>query len=153
MPVGDVWGNSWGDSWNSYWKTATTPAVAPPKERGGGRKSRKGLKPGPKGRRLKRYLFDDDMEVSVDLDTPQEKPKKVVKVRYSRTGLTPVLVGTLREAAFDAVAKAAKDEGLEEVTFDLAKVIGLTNDEIRAELVAELSRQAAEEEFLLLMVA
>ncbi len=156
MPVGDVWGNSWGDSWNVSWKIATTPPVVPPSEPQGGGRSRRG-KPGPKGRRIKRYIYDDDVEQIVDVAAEAEASRRAapkrVKVRYRRDGGSPVLEGDLRDAAFDAVARAARDEGMEDVSIDLGRIIGLTDEQVRAELMAQIAAQSAEEEFILLTVA
>jgi hypothetical protein len=159
MPVGDVWGNAWGDSWDSSWKVATTPPVVPPSEQKGGGRSR----PGPKGRRIKRYIYDDDVEHTVDVvdvmdaqaaetEAARGATKKQIRVRYRRERGSPVLEGDLRDAAFDAVARAAREEGMDEVSIDLGRIIGLTDEQVRTELMAQIAAQAAEEEFILAMV-
>lgn len=130
--------------------------TAPPANRGAGR-SRKS-KPGPKGRRIKRFLFDDDMEAQVGLDAAKEetqtatRTKKRITVRHAREEGSPIVSGILRDAVFKAAAEAVRDTGVEEVTVDLARLIGLTKDEIRAEVLAEAMKQQYEEEMILLAV-
>jgi hypothetical protein len=135
-------------------------AAAPVAEKNAGGGRGRG-RPGPKGRRIKRYIYDDDVDV-VDAQATEaaggaaeaRKAGKAaeVKVRYRRERGTPILEGDLRDAAFDAVARAARDEGMDDVSIDLGRIIGLTDEQVRAELMAQIAVQSAEEEFILLTV-